>query len=346
MSDDTPGFEPTRRQWVGFWSMIVQQTQNAFNDKMAQFILIPLGGAVGYSVESAAGLMIALPFVLFAPTPGGSVIVIRNETVIFGSAVLQLVVLLWICARCYEKFAAGPGWVFRTGSAVGVFQPGEIRHQQGARGIESSWIRGGNAADDRDARHPRRPDHRWLDLRSPLPRSRWKTGAAWQAALFPLLILTVLAAPALFLAWIIPRVPAQGLREIFRQTRCQPFRQPHRSLAGCPLRRASFGVAFFWGFAAFINLWSVKLAKLITGGGDGFGTLSSTYMAAASLGMAGGFRLRLLSAPPPHRTRLGARRRCGDDLVCHPHHFHPAARLVFLTPSACSPSPVPFSSRR
>ena len=28
--------------------MIVQQTQNAFNDKAAQFILIPLGGAVGY----------------------------------------------------------------------------------------------------------------------------------------------------------------------------------------------------------------------------------------------------------------------------------------------------------
>ena len=70
MSDDTPGFEPTRRQWVGFWSMIVQQTQNAFNDKMAQFILIPLGGAVSVAVESWAGLMIALPFVLFAPLAG------------------------------------------------------------------------------------------------------------------------------------------------------------------------------------------------------------------------------------------------------------------------------------
>ena len=69
--------EPTRRQWAGFWSMIVQQTQNAFNDKFAQFTLIPLGGAVGFvflipvgkgvevDVPSAAGLMIALPFVLF-----------------------------------------------------------------------------------------------------------------------------------------------------------------------------------------------------------------------------------------------------------------------------------------
>ena len=45
----------------------------------------------------------------------------------------------------------------------------------------------------------------------------------------------------------------------------------------------------FWGFAAFINLWSVKLAKVMTGGGEGFGTLSSVFMAAASLGMAVGF---------------------------------------------------------
>ena len=41
MTDDPSVFVPTRRQWVGYWSMIVQQTQTAFNDKMAQFILIP-----------------------------------------------------------------------------------------------------------------------------------------------------------------------------------------------------------------------------------------------------------------------------------------------------------------
>jgi hypothetical protein len=77
MTEESPVFEPTRRQWTGYWSMIVQQTQNAFNDKMAQFILIPLAGALAFrmplpggaelGVESAAGLMITLPFVLLAP---------------------------------------------------------------------------------------------------------------------------------------------------------------------------------------------------------------------------------------------------------------------------------------
>ena len=69
MSDDPTGFEPSRRQWTGYWSMIVQQTQNAFNDKIAQFILVPLGGAVAFSVggsrvEDLAAVLIAASAVL------------------------------------------------------------------------------------------------------------------------------------------------------------------------------------------------------------------------------------------------------------------------------------------
>ena len=46
MHNDTPEGEPSKRHWIGYWSMIIQQTQNAFNDKAAQFILISLGGAL------------------------------------------------------------------------------------------------------------------------------------------------------------------------------------------------------------------------------------------------------------------------------------------------------------
>ena len=80
--------EPTRRQWAGYWSMIVQQTQNAFNDKMAQFILVSLGGAVGFAVESAAGLLIALPYVLFAPIAGWLSDRFSKRDVMIGSAAL------------------------------------------------------------------------------------------------------------------------------------------------------------------------------------------------------------------------------------------------------------------
>ena len=291
MSYEAPGPEPTRRQWVGFWSMIVQQTQNAFNDKMAQFTLIPLGGAVGYAVESQAGLMIALPFVLFAPIAGWLSDRYSKRTVIFGSAVFQLIVLLWICGAVYLKnLPLALAGFFGLAVQSAFFSPAKFginkelvgsNHLGFASGIQqmtamlailvgqiiAGWIF----------------DHRYHALGA-------KPDAAWQAALFPLLILTVLAVPALFLAWIIPRVPAQGASQKFSaKLAVSHFASLSDLWRDVPLRRASFGVAFFWGFAAFINLWSVKLAKLITGGGDGFGTLSSTYMAAASLGMAGGF---------------------------------------------------------
>src|SRR4051794_26590595 len=82
MTSEVPENEPTRRQWVGFWCMIVQQAVNAFSDKLAQFTLIPLGGAVGFAlliplgagievdVPSGVGLLMALPMVLFAPIAG------------------------------------------------------------------------------------------------------------------------------------------------------------------------------------------------------------------------------------------------------------------------------------
>jgi acyl-[acyl-carrier-protein]-phospholipid O-acyltransferase/long-chain-fatty-acid--[acyl-carrier-protein] ligase len=112
---------------------------------------------------------------------------------------------------------------------------------------------------------------------------------AWPAALMPLVLLTVLAVPSLALAWAIPRVPAQGGPPFSARILMRHFLNLREMWRDVPLRCGSFGVAFFWGFVAFINLWSVKLAKEMTGGGEGFGTQSSIFMIAASLGMAAGF---------------------------------------------------------
>ncbi len=113
--------------------------------------------------------------------------------------------------------------------------------------------------------------------------------SAWNAALVPLSVLAVASVPGLVIAWAIPRVPAQGGPGFSAKLAVSHFANLADLWRDLPLRRASFGVAFFWGFAAFINLWSVKIAKGLTGGGEGFGTMSSVFMAAASLGMAAGF---------------------------------------------------------
>jgi len=290
MSDDAPGFEPTRRQWMGFWCMIVQQTQNAFNNQMSQFILVALGGAVSFSVESAAGLMMALPFVLFAPIAGWLSDRYSKRDVILGTAILQCAMLSGICgALAIKNIPLALVGFFAMAVQSAFFSPAKLginkelvgsSHLGFATGIQQmtamlammvGQIGGGFLFDRRFHEMGATPDK------------------AWDAALGPLLVLTAFSVPMVLLAWFIPRVPAQGGGKFSAKLTVSHFRNLLDLWRDAPLRRASFGVAFFWGFVAFLNLWSVKLAKVMTHGGDGFGTLSSMFMVAASLGMAAGF---------------------------------------------------------
>lgn len=290
MDTDTPEGEPTKRQWLGYWSMIVQQTQNAFNDKAAQFILIPLGGAVGYAVESWAGLMIALPFVLFAPLAGWMSDRFSKRNVILGSAIAQIVILAMITLAIWIKqMPLALFGFFMLAVQSAFFSPAKIginkelvgsRHLGFASGVQQMMAMLAILAGQIVAGW-------WYDKRYIAMGSVAEN--AWDAAFFPLFILACLSVPAIGMALLIPKVSAHAKTPISAQLLFSHFRDLGELWKEQGLRRASFGVAFFWGFAAFINLWSVKIAKAMTEGGEGFGTLSSIFMASASLGMAIGF---------------------------------------------------------
>ena len=270
--------------------MIAQQTQNAFNDKMAQFTLIPLAAAVGLAVESWAGLMIALPFVLFAPLAGWLSDRFSKHSVMLGAAIAQVVILGWICAAVWLRslplalvgfFALAVQSAFYSPAKIGSnkelvgsqhlgFASG-IQQMTSMLAILAGQIAAGWLFDWRFSGQGGGPE------------------AAWHAAFYPLLLLAVFSIPALALALLVPRVPAQSPAKFSGKLVFSHFTHLAELWRDRPMRRASLGVAFFWGFAAFINLWSVKVAKVMTGGGEGFGTLSSEFMAAASLGMAVGF---------------------------------------------------------
>lgn len=290
METDTPEGEPTKRQWLGYWSMIVQQTQNAFNDKSAQFILIPLGGAVGYAVESWAGLMIALPFVLFAPLAGWMSDRFSKRNVILGSAIAQIVILSMIALAVWVKqmplalfgfFMLAVQSVFFSPAKIGINK--ELvgsKHLGFASGVQQMMAMLAILIGQIVA-------GRWYDKRyiaaDSLPEN------AWSAAFFPLFLLACLSIPAIGMALLIPKVSAHAKAPLSAKLLFSHFRDLGELWKERGMRRASFGVAFFWGFAAFINLWSVKIAKAMTEGGGGFGSLSSIFMAAALLGMVIGF---------------------------------------------------------
>ncbi|MCF7676502.1 MAG: MFS transporter, partial [Akkermansiaceae bacterium] len=297
MPDSATHDEPTLRRWVGFWSMIVQQTQNAFNDKLAQFILIPLGGAVAVNmpVEFYAGILISLPFVLFAPLAGWMSDRYSKRDVMLAAAVAQLLILTWITWAVWGRhLALAMSGFFALAAQSAFFSPAKF-------GITKELVGSRNVGFGASLQQMTAMlailagqilAGWWFDIRyrdaGAVPE------VAWAAALLPLLVLTATAVPTLLLAVIIPRVPAQGSVRLTPGLLVGHFIGLADLWRRPGLRRASFGVCFFWGFAAFINLWSVKLAKFMTDGGVGFGTLSSEFMAAASLGMAAGFGMASL----------------------------------------------------
>jgi acyl-[acyl-carrier-protein]-phospholipid O-acyltransferase/long-chain-fatty-acid--[acyl-carrier-protein] ligase len=302
MSHESLENEPTRKRWLGFWCMILQQALNAFNDKMAQFTLIPLGAAVAFSltipvgagvdvdVPSAAGLMMALPMILFAPLTGWMSDRFSKRDVILAASFAQTAILAAICwAVVIRSMPLALCGFFALAVQGAFFSPAKIginkelvgsKHLGFAAGIQqmsamlailfgqifAGWLF----------------DHRFSGQGG-------GGETAWQTALAPLVVLAALSVPGLAIAWAIPKVPAQGGPAFTAKMAVSHFINLADLWKDIPLRRASFGVAFFWGFAAFINLWSVKIAKGMTGGGEGFGTMSSEFMAAASLGMAAGF---------------------------------------------------------
>lgn len=290
MTHPEPLGEPSKRQWTGYWSMIVQQTQNAFNDKAAQFILIPLGGAVGYSVESAAGLMIAIPFVLFAPLAGWMSDRFSKRNVIIGSAIAQVAILTLICISILiRQMPLALVGFFLLAMQSAFFSPAKIginkellgsKHLGFAAGVQQMMAMLAILAGQIVAGW-------WYDKRHGSLGGQPET--AWEAALFPLLLLTCCSLPAVLMAISIPKVPAHSTHPLTGKLLISHFKDLRELWADKALRLASLGVAYFWGFAAFINLWSVKVAKSLTDGGQGFGTLSSIFMASASLGMAIGF---------------------------------------------------------
>ncbi|WP_367875241.1 MFS transporter [Luteolibacter sp. Populi] len=281
--------EPTRREWTGYWSLIVQQTQNAFNEKAAQFLLIPLGGWLAgkaSKMEFMAGLMLSLPYILFAPLAGWLSDRFSKRDVALGCAIVQFGILAGLCAAIIHRdFSLAIVCFCLLATLSAFFSPakiGIIKELVGSKrlgfavGVQQmtamlavigGQILAGITFDER------------------LHRS----GSGWEAAHEPVLLLALLAIPPILLALLIPRTPRGEAEPLGPRVAVSHFHQLGMLWRDPPLRRASFGIAFFWGFAAFINLWSITVAKEITGGSEGFGSVSSKFLIAASLGMAGGF---------------------------------------------------------
>ena len=288
MSQESLEIEPTRRGWLGFWCMIIHQSLNAFYDKMAQFTLIPLAAVIAFSgtdplaagvnmeVLSTAGLMMALPVIVLAPLTGWVSDRFSKRDVILAASAMQAVMLALIYwAVWIQNMPLAMGGLIALAVQGAFLNPAKIginkelvgsNHLGFAVGIQQMTA--------------------MLAILSAQIFAGWQLGRrfaghgsgaefAWQTALAPLAILAVISVLGLVIAWAIPRMPVQGRPEFTAKLAVSHFSNLGDLWRDLPMRRASFGIAFFWGFVALINLWSLKVANSLSEGGEKFGTMSA-----------------------------------------------------------------------
>ncbi|MGJ8677831.1 MAG: MFS transporter [Akkermansiaceae bacterium] len=283
--------ESEKKGWSSFWALLILQVQNAFNDKAAQFLLIPLGtwlvkvnaGVPGTAqIEYVLAAIIVLPFILFSPLAGWFSDRYSKTMVLRGAAILQLIVLIWITtAIYYEQLWVAVGGFFMLSVQSVMFSPAK-------RGIVKELV-----------------GHTKLGYASGLMEisvvlaicigqivtgiwfsSRVETSNnGWDAAFLPLIILTAASVVALLGSLRIQRVPAQGYSVFRTQLLFEHFGQLAELWKVRSMKLAAVGIAFFWGYAGYLNLAAIGIAKQVTGGGDDFGAESSWMMAAASSGI-------------------------------------------------------------
>jgi len=297
MTDSTRDDEPNKKNWLSFWSLLILQGQNAFNDKAAQFLLIPMGawlfltqadipglGVMQY-IEYVLAMVIVAPFILFSPLSGWISDRFSKTWVIRGASLLQLCVLLWITASVYyhQIWLAIAGFFLLSIQSV-ILSPakkGIVKELLGSKklGFASGLMEitavlaicGGQIITGF-----------WYS-------ARLRSGMdGWEAALFPLLVFSAASVGTLVLSMFIQKVPSLNGKRFHRMVLFEHISQIKEVLKVREIRLSAAGAAFFWGFAGYLNLAAINIAKQLTAGGTDFAKVSAILMFAASLGIVFG----------------------------------------------------------
>ncbi len=283
------------------------QTQNAFNDKATQFLLIPLAGLLAFyakargeeigflggNIAHVLGLLMVLPFILLAPVAGWLSDRYSKTMVIRGTLCLQFAVLLLILLAVWmqnlplavfgflllsiESVLLSPAKKGITkelvghshlGFASGILEMSVIVAVCAGQ-IISGW---------------------WFDARLASGHN------AWDAALFPIALITGGAFLSLWVSLVVERMPPMSRRPFEVKILFEHFSQLKMVWRDRRLRLSGVGISFFWGFAGFINLAAIQIGSDVSGGGgQGFATENSWLILAASGGIVlGGLLASLL----------------------------------------------------
>lgn len=263
------------------------QAQNAFNDKALQFTLMPLGvwlaaqAAWGAYLPHLLGILILMPFILFAPIAGWASDNFSKTKVIRMTAWMQLVVLVVVLAALGVRvFPLAVICFFFLAVQSTILSPaknGIIKELLGSRrlGFASGIMQMFTIL---------------AILAGQIVIGFWFTGRlkhfedGWQASLFPMIVITAGAVVTLIMAYSIEVLPPQSKRPFKPALLVSHFKQLGQLFGPRPLRLAALGIAYFWAFGTIMQLIAIQISRELYPAPDPYFAQSTAWMMLAASG--------------------------------------------------------------
>ena len=288
MSNDLEAYEPSRRNWLSFSAMTSMAGLNAFNDNFARFMLLPLGGwlvaqGTGFNIEHVLGILMVLPYILFAPSSGWLADRFPKSSVVRWAAWMQMLALAFMSFALWKKslpLAVLAFFILALQSALlSPAKTGILKELLGckklafgsgvAEGVTILCVIIGQIVAGVLF------DHRLA-----------QTSEGWSAALPPMLVIFGGCLIAVVLTQLVEKTSPNDVGPLTTKVAFRHVRDFKAVWRERPLKLSALGVAFFWGFATFILLAVYQVASELHNGGAGTGTANSLMMATASVGIA------------------------------------------------------------
>lgn len=295
--------EPTRKEWWGFWTLLMVQAQNALNEKAAQFLLIPLGVALwqeASNLQYTLGAIIVLPYLFISPFVGWISDRFCKTRVIQSMAFMQIFVLLGMWFSLINHNISGAIlWFTVFAVQATVLSPakkGIVKDMVGEKyiGFASGMV----------------------EMSSLLALIVGQIGVfivfahlkrngfgSWECASLPTFVLMLLAIPVSLMTLIVPRYPVYERTPFRWALFYEHFGQIKVLWSDRRLRLSETGISYFWFFATVMLLITLQIAQETSMGDDHYALLGAELMAWLSGGVVvGGVVVSLISH---HKVELG-----------------------------------------
>lgn len=252
--------DPKQPAWGAFWSLVLIQFINQFNEKGVQFLLIALGIWMGSALQYPLSVLIVLPFVLFSPLAGWLADRYSKTRLLQQMVLLQVVALAGMAAGLFLHNLTAAVVFFTVFCVQSMFfspaKKGLVKDFVGTRHI--GFASGILEITSMLALLVGQIGALWVVY---YLLSLWGESAGWDAAAWPCTLCAVVAVAVYVLSLSLPRYEPAGVRAFTRSLFWKHFAQLRLLWQDKVLRYSEVGIGYFWFIAGVMMLIALQMAE-------------------------------------------------------------------------------------